>query len=177
MRKQIIATLLTGLAINFASIAQAKSASGLDSTACKAEMKVMKAPDGTQFVRTPDACFASLSDFNFKARYVTIDGLRQAYYNEGPRNGPVVLMVTGQPTWSYINRDVIRDLSKMGYRAIAMDNLGFGRSDKPVDLERFSFKDHAHRLVTFMDKLKLKKVTLLANDWGAQWPSMSRVVI
>jgi haloalkane dehalogenase len=167
MHRHIIASLLTALALSAAPAALAQSVQGPDSAACKAPMKMKKAKDGTEFVRTPEACFAGLPDFDFKARFVNIDGLRQGYYDEGPRDGPVVLMVTGQPTWSYINRDLLRDLSKMGYRAIAMDNLGFGTSDKPVNLDRFTFKDHAHRLVAFMDALKLKKVTLFANDWGS----------
>lgn len=130
-------------------------------------MPVQTAPDGTKFVRTPDACFKNLPDWTYQEKSILIGGLRQGYVDKGPRNGQIVLMLHGQPSWSYLYRYMIRDLSKMGYRVIAMDNLGFGYSDKPIDLKRYSFKDHAYRLVAFMDALKLKKVTLFAQDWGS----------
>lgn len=137
------------------------------SAECSAPMAELTAPDGTKFVRTPAACFKGLPDWPFEEKAVEIDGLRQGYVDEGPRNGPVILLLHGQPSWSYLYRYMIRDLAAKGYRTIAMDHLGFGNSDKPTDLKRYAFKDHAHRLVAFIDALKLKKITLFAQDWGS----------
>jgi haloalkane dehalogenase len=167
MSKYIRVMMLAGAALLSSTMAEAKSKAGPESAACKAELKVMKTADGTEFVRTPDACFAGLPDWNFKPRYVTIDGLRQAYVDEGPRNGKVILMLHGQPSWSYLHRFMIRDLSKMGYRVIAMDNLGFGRSDKPVSMDYHTFQTQLKRTVGFMDALKLQKINLFGQDWGS----------
>ena len=162
MRLTLALALLTA-----ATIAPPCLAQPVQANACSAPMAEMTAPDGTRFVRTRAACFKGLPDWPFEEKSVEIDGLRQGYVDEGPRDGQVILMLHGQPSWSYLYRYMIRDLAAKGYRAIAMDHLGFGNSDKPTDLKRYSFKDHAHRLVAFMDALKLQKVTLFAQDWGS----------
>ncbi len=149
--------------------AEATPPSVLGSRCPNAPMPVRTAPDGTRFVRTPAACLTGLEDFPYRLRTVTIDGLRQGYIDEGPRNGKVILMLHGQPTWSYLYRHMIRELSRRGYRTIAMDHLGFGNSDKPIELSRYSVLDHAHRLVAFIRALGLDKrdTTLFAQDWGS----------
>lgn len=138
------------------------------SPGCLAPMEERSTPAGVRFVRTSDACFDGLPDWPFQARHVDLDGLRQGYVDEGPRDGPVVLMLHGQPSWSYLYRFMIADLAGRGYRAVAMDHLGFGLSDKPVGLDAHSFLNHADRLVAFMDTLDLgDDVTLFAQDWGS----------
>ena len=134
---------------------------------CSAALEVMTTAEGVEYVRTPDACFENLPDWDFAARFVEIDGLRQGYVDEGPADGPVILMLHGQPSWSYLYRFMIPALAEDGYRVIAMDHLGFGTSDKPVNLEYPSFQNHADRLVAFMTALGLQDVTLFAQDWGS----------
>jgi haloalkane dehalogenase len=145
----------------------APGAPGSGPVACNSNLEVRKTPSGVSYVRTPDACFSGLPDWPFESRYVEIDGLRQGYVESGPADGPVILMLHGQPSWSYLYRFMIPVLAKAGFRAIAMDHIGMGLSDKPIDLEYHSFENHAKRLVAFMDALKLQKTTLFAQDWGS----------
>ncbi|MEO1335141.1 MAG: haloalkane dehalogenase, partial [Myxococcota bacterium] len=135
---------------------------------CDSEPVVMTTDSGVEFVRTPDACFASLPDWPFEAKYVAIDGLRQAYVDEGPATGPVVLLLHGQPSWSYLYRKMIPVLVEGGYRVIAMDHLGMGRSDKPIDIDRYSYLDHADRILRFIEALELRDINLFVQDWGSQ---------
>ena len=95
--------------------------------------------NGVQFVRTPDEFFQSLPDWPYVYQYVEIDGLRQAYAEAGPAGGEVVLLLHGQPSWSYLYRTMIPVLADAGYRVIAMDHLGMGRSDKPIDISEYSY--------------------------------------
>lgn len=136
--------------------------------ACTAEnMPVMTTSAGMRFVRTPSGCFAGLPDWPYQERSVEIDGLRQGYVDEGPRDGQVILLLHGQPSWSYLYRFMIRDLTRAGYRVIAMDHLGFGNSDKPIELTSYSFLNHVHRLNAFIEALDLQEITLFAQDWGS----------
>ena len=137
------------------------------SRVCDAEPVVMTTSAGVQFVRTPDECFMGLPGWPYAAEYVEIDGLRQAYVDEGPDDGPVVLLLHGQPTWSYLYRDMIPVLADAGYRVIAMDHLGMGRSDKPTDIAAYSYLGHADRLLRFMDALELSDINLFVQDWGS----------
>ncbi len=137
------------------------------SQACLATPEALTSSQGVAFVRTPDACFQNLPDWNYEVKYLEIDGLRQAYYDIGPANGQPVLLLHGQPSWSYLYRYMIPELVKGGHRVIAMDHLGMGRSDKPVDLKYHSFQNHANRLSTFVQWLELKKLTVFMQDWGS----------
>jgi|SRR5947209_546819 len=85
------------------------------------------------FVRTPDDNFTGLTDFPFAPHYVDVDGLRMHYVDEGPADAPIALMVHGMPTWSYLYRTVIATMTEAGYRCVAPDHIGFGRSDKVTD--------------------------------------------
>lgn len=136
-------------------------------TACDAEPVIMTTRAGVDFVRTPDSCFASLPDWPYAPRYVEIDGLRQAYVDEGPADGPVVLLLHGQPSWSYLYRKMIPVLAGAGFRVIAMDHLGMGRSDKPIDIESYSFLGHYDRLARFIEELGLTDINLFVHDWGS----------
>ena len=127
----------------------------------------MVTADGVQFVRTPDFHFKNLPDWNYSYQYVEIDGLRQAYAEAGPAGGEVVLLLHGQPSWSYLYRKMIPVLADAGYRVIAMDHLGMGRSDKPIDIDDYSYLGHADRLGQFIQRLGLQQIHLFAQDWGA----------
>jgi haloalkane dehalogenase len=135
--------------------------------ACDAELEVMTSDNGVDFVRTPDSCFENLPDWDFEPQYVEIDGLRQAYIDEGPADGDPILLIHGQPTWGYLYRFMIPELVAGGHRVIAMDHVGFGRSDKPVDLDYHSFLNHVDRLDKFITELELDGLTAMADDWGA----------
>ena len=134
--------------------------------ACDAEPEVLTTPDGVDFVRTPDTCFADIADWPYEARYVELDGLRQAYVDEGSMGGPVVLLLHGQPTWSYLYRKMIPPLVEAGFRVIAMDHLGLGRSDKPTDIASYSYLGHGDRLLRFIQELELQDINLFAQDLG-----------
>jgi haloalkane dehalogenase len=112
--------------------------------------------------RTPDEQFADLPGYAFEPRYVELDGLRMHYVDEG--SGPVVLMLHGEPTWSFLYRKVIAQLA--GFRCVAPDYFGFGRSDKPTDVVWYSYDRHAESLAAFVDELDLRDVTVLVQDWG-----------
>jgi haloalkane dehalogenase len=123
--------------------------------------------NGVQFVRTPDEHFQNLPDWPYDYQYVEIDGLRQAYAEAGPANGPVVLLLHGQPSWSYLYRKMMPVLADAGYRVIAMDHLGMGRSDKPIDINDYSYLGHADRLEQFIQILGLSDINLFVQDWGS----------
>jgi len=116
-------------------------------------------------VRTPDELLADLPDFPFASRYRTLpDSLRMAYLDEG--DGPPVLFVHGEPTWSFLWRKVIPPVRDAGFRCIAPDLLGFGRSDKPVDLDWYTYDQHTALLGELVEELDLRGATVVVHDWG-----------
>jgi len=122
-------------------------------------------------LRTDDARFATIPDFEFAPRYVQIpsgDGgsLRMHYVDEGPRDAPVVVMLHGEPSWSYLYRKVIRAVVAGGLRAVAPDLVGFGRSDKPADGGEYTYQRHVEWMRAWFDALALRDVSLLCQDWG-----------
>jgi haloalkane dehalogenase len=119
-------------------------------------------PEGS-VLRTPEERFAVLPGFPYPPRYVEIEGLRMAYVEEG--EGDPILMLHGEPTWGYIYRKMIPALTKMG-RVVVPDYIGFGRSDKPVDDNAYSYKAHCRWMRQFISKLDLKDITLVCQDWG-----------
>ncbi len=137
------------------------------SEACLVEPETLTTSDGVAFVRTPDACFENLPDWPYEAKYLEIDGLRQAYVEAGPADGEPILLLHGQPSWSYLYRFMIPVLAEGGYRVIAMDHIGLGRSDKPVDLEYHSFENHVDRLDKFVTGMELDNLTVFLQDWGS----------
>lgn len=120
----------------------------------------------TEFIRPPDANFEGLVDYPFEARYHQWQDMRVHYLDEGPRDAPVVLMTHGMPTWSYLYRDIIPALVDAGYRCIAPDHLGFGKSDKPTDLHWYTIARHTEVLTSLIVDLDLQHVTLMCQDWG-----------
>jgi haloalkane dehalogenase len=114
--------------------------------------------------RTPDDRFADLPDYPFEPRYTELDGLRVARVDEGV--GPPVVFFHGEPTWSYLWRHVIPPVRDAGYRCIAPDLAGFGRSDKPLELEWYSYDRHTELMHALVDELDLRDATAVVHDWG-----------
>ena len=98
--------------------------------------------------------------------FTASDGIRIHFVDEGPRDGEPVVMLHGQPTWSYLYRRFIRALVDAGFRAVAHDEMGFGRSDKPPEGEQYTIQRHAQHFGELMDELALAGVTLVMQDWG-----------
>ena len=119
-------------------------------------------------LRTPDERFTDLPDFPWSPTYLTTsDGLRMAVVDEGPRDAPVVLLLHGEPSWSYLYRKMIPVLLDAGLRVVAPDLIGFGRSDKPTQLEDYTYVRHVEWLRSVLfDGLDLRDVTLVCQDWG-----------
>ena len=118
-------------------------------------------------MRTPDDRFEDLPGYPFAAHYITLrDGLRMHYVDEGPAYGEPVLLVHGQPTWSYLYRTVIAVLAAHGFRVIAPDLIGFGRSDKPTARTDYTVRAHTRWLGELVENLQLSSLTLVVQDWG-----------
>lgn len=122
-------------------------------------------------LRTPDDRFAGLPDFPFEPHYVDdlrgYDGLRAHYLDEGPRDaGDTFLCLHGEPTWSYLYRKMIPVILRSGARVVAPDFFGFGRSDKPVEDAAYTFDFHRNFLLRFVERLDLRNITLVVQDWG-----------
>lgn len=125
----------------------------------------------SEVLRTPDECFADLPGYPFEPHYVDVaadgvDPLRMHYLDEGPADGPVALLLHGQPTWSYLYRTVVPVLVAAGVRVIAPDNIGYGRSDKPATATDYTFARHVEWTRSLVTGLDLRDVTLVAQDWG-----------
>jgi haloalkane dehalogenase len=119
-------------------------------------------------LRTPDERFEALPDYAFAPRYATIGrGLRLHYVDEGPRDASPVLMLHGEPSWSYLYRHMVPVFAGAGLRALAPDLVGFGRSDKPVDKEAYTYQSHLDWLTRWLLDLDLRDITLVCQDWGA----------
>jgi len=114
-------------------------------------------------LRTPDERFNNLPDFLYEPHYLEIDGARVHYVDEG--KGEIILCLHGEPSWSFLYRKMIPPLSK-GYRVMAMDFVGFGRSDKFRNTEDYSFQMHRDTLKSFIENLDLNGITLIVHDWG-----------
>ena len=124
-----------------------------------------------KILRTPDERFKDLPGYSFAPHYAEVpDGeggsLRVHYVDEGPRDADVVLLLHGEPTWSFLYRKMIPIIVKAGHRAIAPDLVGFGRSDKPASRNDYSFQRHVDWMLSLIDKLKLNRMTLVGQDWG-----------
>jgi pimeloyl-ACP methyl ester carboxylesterase len=131
------------------------------------DVEILVTATGIEYVRTPEEHFQNLPNWSYPYQFVEIDGMRQAYVESGPVNGEVVLLLHGQPSWSYLYRDMIPVLADAGYRVIAMDHLGMGRSDKPIDIDAYSYLGHADRLERFIQQLGLSEINLFVQDWGS----------
>jgi haloalkane dehalogenase len=126
-------------------------------------------------LRTPDARFDGLPDWAYEPRYVDVardaadaggDTLRVHYVDEGPRDAPPVLLLHGEPSWSYLYRKMIPVLVDAGLRAVAIDQVGFGRSDKPATRTDYTYQRHVDWMRAAVDAIDLRDATFLGQDWG-----------
>jgi haloalkane dehalogenase len=118
----------------------------------------------TDAVRTPEEALQGLPDFPFAPHYREVGGLRLAHLDEG--DGPPVIFVHGEPTWSFLWRKVIPPVRDAGFRALAPDLAGFGRSDKPTDIDWYSYDRHTALTATLLEELDLRGATIVVHDWG-----------
>jgi len=114
-------------------------------------------------IRTPDERFSKLSDFPFTPRYVDINGVRVHYVDEG--KGETILCLHGEPSWSFLYRKMIASMSRQ-HRVVAMDFIGFGRSDKFTEREAYTFQMHRDTLTDFVKAINLEQITVVVQDWG-----------
>jgi haloalkane dehalogenase len=122
--------------------------------------------------RTPDERFDDLVDYPFQPHYLQVDDteggeLRIHYLDEGPADGEVVLLLHGQPAWSYLYRHMIPLLVEAGFRVIAPDLVGFGRSDKPTQIEDYTYARHVSWMSDWLTQLDLSGITVFLQDWGS----------
>ena len=115
-------------------------------------------------LRTPDERFENLPGYAFEPHHADVDGLRMHYMDEG--SGPVVLLLHGEPTWSYLYRKMIPVLVDSGLRAVAPDLVGFGRSDKPAPRTEYTYERHVAWMKGLLDAIELNDVTVFGQDWG-----------
>ncbi|MEM1112174.1 MAG: haloalkane dehalogenase [Pseudomonadota bacterium] len=131
------------------------------------DIQVFSTESGIEYVRTPDACFAALAAYSFEPNFADIDGMRMHYIDEGPPEGEIVLMLHGQPSWSYLYRKMVPVLVDAGYRVIAADHIGMGRSDKPIDPRAHVYDQQVAWNTDFIEALELNNITLFVQDWGS----------
>lgn len=119
-----------------------------------------------KIIRTPENRFENLEDYDFQCKYMDVEeGLRLHYLDEGNENNPTILLLHGEPSWSYLYRKMIPTLSN-NFRVIAPDLIGFGKSDKLVNQQEYSYQKHVDWISTFIRKLNLKNIILFCQDWG-----------
>ena len=124
-----------------------------------------------QFLRTDDSQFEGLPDYSFAPHYLQVDdteggSLRVHYVDEGPRDAAPVLLMHGEPSWSYLYRHMIPPLLAAGHRVVAPDLIGFGRSDKPTDQDDYTYQRHVDWMLSALQQLDLQNITLFCQDWG-----------
>ena len=122
-------------------------------------------------LRTPDSRFDALPDYPFEPNYLNVraaDGtpIRMHWVDEGPKDGELILCLHGQPSWSYLYRHMIPLLSAAGYRVIAPDLVGFGKSDKPASRDDYTYAAHVDWMSQWLEALDLRDITLVCQDWG-----------
>jgi haloalkane dehalogenase len=119
-----------------------------------------------EVVRTPEDRFANLPGYPFEPHYAEVSGYRLHYLDEGPGDGQAILLLHGQPSWSYLYRHMIPTLAAAGYRVVAPDLVGFGKSDKPTEQSAYTYQMHVDVMTGFVRQLDLRGVTFFGQDWG-----------
>lgn len=121
-----------------------------------------------KFINTPEERFDNLKDYNFKPNFINLKaGLQMHYVDEGYKDAKqTVLLLHGEPSWSYLYRKMIPILAEAGHRVIVPDLIGFGKSSKPTDFEAYSYKNHTSWITEFLTQLNLSNITLFCQDWG-----------
>jgi haloalkane dehalogenase len=117
-----------------------------------------------EVLRTPEERLEGLPDYPFDSRYREVDGLQLAHLDEG--EGQPVVFFHGEPTWSFLWRKVIPPVRDAGYRCIAPDYAGFGRSDKPTDVDWYTYDRHVELMAALLEELDLRDATAVVHDWG-----------
>ena len=117
-------------------------------------------------IRTPEERFKNLEDYNFKPNYIEINNLRIHYLDEGPVDGEVIYLLHGEPAWSYLFRKMIPVLTEAGYRVIAPDMVGFGKSDKYISTSMYTHQMHVDTMKKLITELDLNNITAHVHDWG-----------
>lgn len=120
-----------------------------------------------EVLRTPEQRFAELPDFAYLPHYTDLGGLRIAHIDEGPRDAPTVLLLHGEPSWSFLYRKMIPVLLQAGCRVVAPDLVGFGRSDKPARSADYSYRNHVLWMHAWLQANDLQQLTLFCQDWGS----------
>lgn len=126
-----------------------------------------------KILRTPESAFAAIPDFPFAPHFAEItdaaggEALRVHYIDEGPRDAPVVLMMHGEPSWCYLYRHMIGPVVAAGFRVVAPDLIGFGKSDKPTRASDYSYARHVGWMRSWLEQLDLTLITLACQDWGS----------
>lgn len=122
-----------------------------------------------KILRTPEHYFANLPEYPFEPHYRNVhpEGLRMHFVDEGPAHADPILMLHGEPSWSYLYRRMIQTCSQAGHRVIAPDLIGFGKSDKPGDLSDYSYERHVEWVTHLIEQLDLQNITLVCQDWGS----------
>jgi haloalkane dehalogenase len=120
-----------------------------------------------KILRTPDSRFENLPDYAFEPNYIDVGGLRMHYVDAGPQDGALVLLLHGEPSWSYLYRHMIPPLQDAGFRVIAPDLIGFGKSDKPGNKSDYTYAGHVAWMQQFIAALDLSDITLFCHDWGS----------
>ena len=118
-------------------------------------------------IRTPEKQFENLPGYAFDPHYVEIDGMRMHYVDEGPPDADPVLLLHGEPSWSYLYRHMIPPLAASGLRVLAPDLIGFGKSDKPTKKSDYSYERHVDWMREFVETVDLTNITLFCQDWGS----------
>ena len=113
--------------------------------------------------RTPEAAFADLPGYAYTPNYVEFEGMRMHYLDEG--SGDPILLLHGEPTWSYLYRRMISPLAAR-FRVVAPDYLGFGRSDKPLQVEDYTYDLHVASIRALVERMDLRRITVVVQDWG-----------
>lgn len=121
---------------------------------------------GMKLLRTPDERFQALKNYDFAPHYVELDGIRIHYVDEGPRDGQTVLLLHGEPSWSYLYRFMIPPLVEAGFRVVAPDLIGFGKSDKPTEQSDYTYQKHVDWMTAWLEAIDLRGITLFCQDWG-----------
>lgn len=124
-----------------------------------------------EYLRTDDSCFENLPDYDFSPNYLMVDDkeggqLRVHYVDEGPNTAQPILLMHGEPSWSFLYRKMIPLLTNAGFRVIAPDLVGFGRSDKPSKRSDYTYQRHVDWMSSVLQQLQLQNIILVCQDWG-----------
>ena len=120
-----------------------------------------------KLLKTPEERFENLPDFPYEPHYLDVEGIKIHYLDEGPRSPECVLLMHGEPSWCFLYRHMIPILIKAGYRTLAPDLVGFGRSDKPTEQNDHTYRKHVEWMTKWVKLLDLQNITLFCQDWGS----------